>query len=83
MKFGFALVAILLYSVHCLPEGYMTFFISDSCPDGWEEFTTAKGRLIVSVTLANDSGITVNDPLKNAEDVKRNQNPLKSESLSN
>lgn len=73
MKFGFALVAILLCSVHCLPEGYMTFFISDSCPDGWEEFTTAKGRLIVSVTLANDSGITVHDPLKNAEDVKRNQ----------
>ena len=44
------------------------FVTTLTCPDGWSEVTQARGRLVVSVTNATDSGATVGVPLLDQED---------------
>lgn len=68
-----ALVVILLSTrsknaVDALPQGFMTFFDREQCPQGWELFASSQGRLIVSVDNANNAGITVGVPLQDRED---------------
>eukprot|EP01094_Clydonella_sp_ATCC50884_P016831 TRINITY_DN2838_c0_g1_i2.p2 TRINITY_DN2838_c0_g1~~TRINITY_DN2838_c0_g1_i2.p2 ORF type:complete len:264 (-),score=63.52 TRINITY_DN2838_c0_g1_i2:748-1539(-) len=64
-----ALVALLrLPSVAAQPDGFTTFFNKGSCPDGWSELGTTRGRLLVSVSQAGQGGVTVNTPMKDRED---------------
>jgi len=58
----------LIPIISAIPEGFITFFESDSCPDGWIPVETAQGRLIVSVSDPEQAGITVGVPLSDQED---------------
>lgn len=52
-----------------IPVGFSTFFNTATCPDGWRQLGDTQGRLIVSTATASQSGITVNQPLANLQDV--------------
>lgn len=51
-----------------LVGGFATYFRSATCPDGWSELPEAQGRIIVSVTDASTSGLTLGTPLGDKED---------------
>jgi len=63
-----AVFLFVLPLIYGIPEGFITFFDSDECPEGWFELDTAQGRLIVSVSDAEQAGVTVNSPLSDQED---------------
>jgi hypothetical protein len=54
--------------VNEIVEGFVTFFATSSCPDGWEPFLPSQGRLLVSVADAATAGVTVGVPLADQED---------------
>jgi len=64
----FCVLALLVGVALAIPEGFITFFDSDQCPDGWIPVETAQGRLIVSVSDPEQAGITVGVPLGDQED---------------
>jgi hypothetical protein len=53
---------------HALPQGAALFVTTLTCPDGWLEYTDARGRLVISVTDATQSGVVVGTPLSDQED---------------
>jgi len=65
---GLAVVFLFLGTTHGIPQGIAHWFRSTTCPDGWQEFASTKGRLIVSVSDGMLGGLTVNDALANLED---------------
>ena len=51
-----------------LVGGFATYFRSATCPEGWSELPEAQGRMVVSVTDASTSGLTLGTPLGDKED---------------
>lgn len=44
------------------PSGLMTFYLLPSCPSGWEEVTTAKGRYLVGLPSNGAAGASFGGP---------------------
>lgn len=51
-----------------VPAGLIAFSVDTSCPSGWTEYTTARGRYIVGLVSGGTTGATVGTSLSNSED---------------
>lgn len=54
-------------NVSGIPTNGIVFFLSPSCPDGWTEYVTARGRYVVGVRPDGDIGGTRGASLANLE----------------
>ncbi len=50
-----------------VPAGLIAFSVNGSCPTGWTEYTTARGRYIVGLVSGGTNGATVGTSLSNSE----------------
>lgn len=55
-------------SINSVPSGLVAFSVNGSCPTGWTEYTTARGRYIVGLVSGGTNGATVGTSLSNTED---------------
>jgi len=78
LRVCFVLLSLVVGLAFGIPAGFTTFFDAKSCPPGWSELSSAKGRLLVSVTDSTQAGITVNPPLVDQEDRKHTHKYLTS-----
>lgn len=46
-----------------IPDGLLAYFDAETCPEGWSEFTPARGRALVAVLQPDEIGVTVATPL--------------------
>ena len=51
-----------------IPSGAIMAFDLDSCPSGWTELTSARGRYIVGLPSGGTKGTTIGTALSNGED---------------
>ncbi len=50
-----------------VPSGHIFYSKNGSCPSGWSEYTTARGRYIVGLVAAGTNAATVGTALSNSE----------------
>lgn len=55
-------------TINSVPSGLIAFSVNGTCPSGWTEYTTARGRYIVGLVSGGTNGATVGTSLSNSED---------------